>query len=230
MSQKFFSQGLEYLQRPVFAHIPRWQTTQRIFRFMTPALQESLSGWNAASALEATLPPQIGSWSPLGRDQYVEANTLMSGYLLCSQGDRVGMMNSIEGRFPYLDHRVIEFACRLPPRLKLSGLQEKYLLRRSFAADLPASIGNRVKQPYRAPDGVSFFQDGKPLGYVEHLLSPAQIRDAGYFDADAVGKLARKCAAGNAIGFSDNMAFVGILSTMLLHELFVRGARPETLT
>ncbi len=41
----------------------------------------------------------------MGRDQYVEAHTLMSGYLLCSQGDRVAMANSIEGRFPFLDHR-----------------------------------------------------------------------------------------------------------------------------
>ena len=55
---------------------------------------------------------------PLGRDQYVEAHTLMSGYLLSSQGDRMAMANSIEGRFPFLDHRVIEFANRLPPQLQ----------------------------------------------------------------------------------------------------------------
>jgi asparagine synthase (glutamine-hydrolysing) len=229
MSRKFFSQGLEYLDRPVFAHIPRWQTTQRILRFLTPGLQQQLADWDAPAALEALLPAGIMRWNALGRDQYVEAHTLMSGYLLSSQGDRVAMMSSVEGRFPYLDHRVIEFACRLPPRLKLSGLHEKYLLRRSFAADLPASIAERVKQPYRTPDGVSFFRNGRPLGYVAQLLAPDSIRDAGYFDADAVAKLSRKCAAGNAIGFSDNMAFVGILSTMLLHELYVRGTSHQTL-
>ncbi|MEQ1579213.1 MAG: asparagine synthase (glutamine-hydrolyzing) [Steroidobacteraceae bacterium] len=230
MSQKFFSQGLEYLDRPVFAHVPRWQTTQRILRFMTPEIQQQLGAWNAPDALQATLPSQLMSWSPLGRDQYVEAHTLMSGYLLCSQGDRVAMASSIEGRFPYLDHRLIEFACRLPPRLKLSGLQEKYLLRRAFADALPPSVAQRVKQPYRAPDGISFFRDGKPIGYVAELLSPATVRAAGYFDSAAVEKLVRKFAAGTAIGFSDNMAFVGILSTMALHEMFVHGTDHTKLT
>lgn len=229
LSQKFFSQGAEHLDQPVFAHIPRWQTTQRVMRFMTPQLQQQLGGWDPVAALQATLPARIMGWSPLGRDQYVEAHSLMSGYLLCSQGDRVAMASSIEGRFPFLDHRLIEFACRLPPRLKVSGLQEKYLLRRSFADMLPQSVVRRVKQPYRAPDAISFFPEGKPLGYVDHLLSPGVVKEAGFFDADAVGKLARKCAAGRAIGFSDNMAFVGVLSTMALHEMFVRGTSPEQL-
>jgi asparagine synthase (glutamine-hydrolysing) len=112
MSQKFFAQGREFLDRPVFAHVTRWQTTQRMLRFMRPEIQQSLATFDAFASLEATLPAQIGRWHPLGRDQYVEASSLMSGYLLCSQGDRVAMASSIEGRFPYLDHRVIEFACR----------------------------------------------------------------------------------------------------------------------
>ena len=43
------------------------------------------------------------------------------------------MANSIEGRFPYLDHRVIEFANRLPPSFKIRGMTEKYLLRRALS-------------------------------------------------------------------------------------------------
>ena len=230
MSQKFFAQGREFIDRPVFAHVTRWQTTQRTLRFMRPEIQQGLASFDAFASLEATLPAQIGRWHPLGRDQYVEASSLMSGYLLCSQGDRVAMASSIEGRFPYLDHRVIEFACRLPPRLKISGLQEKYLLRRAFEADLPPSISRRVKQPYRAPDGISFFVDGKPVDYVAELLGARSIDEAGLFDAPSVAKLTQKMASGRAIGFSDNMAFVGILSTMLLHALFVRGVSPAQLT
>ena len=78
-----------------------------------------------------------GRWSPMARDQYVEAHTLMPGYLLSSQGDRMAMAHSVEGRFPFLDHRVIEFANRLPPRYKLMGLTEKYLLKRAHARHLP---------------------------------------------------------------------------------------------
>jgi asparagine synthase (glutamine-hydrolysing) len=158
------------------------------------------------------------------RDQYVEAHTLMSGYLLSSQGDRMAMAASIEARYPFLDHRVIEFACRLPPRLKLRGLNEKLLLKKAMARELPASIGGRTKQPYRSPDSACFFADGRPLPYVAELLGPASLARAGLFDPVAVGKLVEKCRAGRAIGFGDNMAFVGVLSTMLLHEQFVRPA------
>ena len=147
----------------------------------------------------------------------------MSGYLLNSQGDRMAMAQSIEGRFPFLDHRVIEFGNRLPPRYKLMGLTEKYLLKRSMKGLLPEGIRTRTKQPYRAPDSASFFENGEPVDYVADLLSPARIADAGYFDPQAVSKLFTKCRNGKAIGFGDNMAFVGILSTMLLHEQFIRS-------
>jgi asparagine synthase (glutamine-hydrolysing) len=134
------------------------------------------------------------------------------------------MANSIEGRFPYLDHRLIEFANRLPPKFKIRGLVEKYILKKSVQGLLPESIRTRTKQPYRAPDNQSFFRDGEPNDYVMDLLEPTKLRDAGYFNPTAVTKLMEKCRAGKAIGFGDNMAFVGVLSTMLIHEMFIRGS------
>ena len=162
-------------------------------------------------------------WAPLSRDQYVEAKSLLAAYLLAAQGDRVAAANSIEGRVPYLDHRVIEFGNRLPPSFKIRGLTEKYLLRRALAGLLPTDIVTRTKQPYRAPDSASFFVNGKAPDYVSDLLSAERIRKAGYFDAASVGRLLDKCRAGKATGFADNQAFVGILSTMLLDETFLRG-------
>ena len=159
----------------------------------------------------------------MGRDQYVEAHTLMSGYLLCSQGDRMAMANSVEGRFPFLDHRLIEFANRLPPQLKLHGLTEKYLLKKTMTGLLPETVRTRTKQPYRAPDAQSFFNAGQPVEYVAELFGHSKISAAGYFDAAATLKLFEKCRAGRAIGFADNMAFVAILSTMLMHEQFILG-------
>ena len=222
-TQKFFSQGLEHKDRAFFAHIPRWTTTRRIWQFFSPELREALSSFDPYAAIARTLPSDIERWLPLGRDQYVEAHTLMSGYLLCSQGDRVAMANSVEGRFPFLDHRLIEFANQLPPRYKLMGLTEKYLLKKAMKGLLPETIRTRTKQPYRAPDSQSFFQNGRPVEYVAELLGEARLRDAGLFDPKAVGKLLAKCQAGRVIGFGDNMAFVGILSTMLVHDQFIRS-------
>ena len=217
-AQSFFGQGMEHLQRPVFAHAPRWTTSQRALGLLSAEVRAEIGPFNALDAVEATLPAGIGRWSPLARDQYVEAKSLLAGYLLSSQGDRVAMANSIEGRFPYLDHRVIEFANRLPPSFKIRGMTEKYLLRRALADLLPDDIVNRSKQPYRAPDSASFFFDGTPLDYVAELMGADRIRAAGYFDAAAVGRLFDKCRGGRATGFADNQAFVGVLSTMLLDQ------------
>jgi asparagine synthase (glutamine-hydrolysing) len=221
-TQRFFGEGMEHCNAPYFAHIPRWRTTRRIWQFFSPEVKATLAGWDPYRAFTDWLPCATERWSGLGRDQYAEAHTLMSGYLLCSQGDRMAMANSIEGRFPFLDHRVIEFANRLPPRYKLRALSEKYVLKKAVQGLLPETIRRRVKQPYRAPDSQSFFRDGRATGWVAELLDAKRLRDAGYFDAQAVEKLVAKCCSGRAVGFGDNMAFVGILSTMLVDDLFVR--------
>ncbi|HEV2622906.1 MAG TPA: asparagine synthase (glutamine-hydrolyzing) [Frateuria sp.] len=224
LAQSFFGRGMEHLPRPVFAHVPRWASSQSALRFLAPELRAGLGGFEPLDWYERRLPPAIASWSPLARDQYVEAKTLLAGYLLPAQGDRPAMAHGVEGRFPFLDHRVVEFANALPDRWKIRGLTEKYLLRRALEGLLPPAIRQRTKQPYRAPDQSSFFVDGEPLDFVADLMSPARLHDAGYFDAAAVGRLFEKCRRGRAIGFADNQAFVGILSTMLVDEFFVRRA------
>lgn len=226
-SQQFFAQGLDRIDDPAFAHLTRLATTRRACMFFTPEWQERIAAADAEAQWRERLPESFGRWLPMARDQYTEAHTLMAGYLLSSQGDRMAMAASIEGRFPFLDHRVMAFASRLPPRLKIRGLREKLLLKKAFAHELPASITRRTKQPYRAPDSASFFDGGRPLPWVAELLDSIRLRDAGVFDPTAVGKLIAKCAAGRAIGFGDNMAFIGVLSTMLLHEQFLRHDSPR---
>jgi asparagine synthase (glutamine-hydrolysing) len=221
-TQMFFGAGMQHVDEPYFAHIPRWTTTRRMWQFLSPETRRLLGAWDPHRAYKEWLPCATGRWSPLARDQYAEAHTLLSGYLLSSQGDRMAMANSVESRFPYLDHRVIEFGNRLPPRYKLRALTEKYVLKQAVKGLLPESIRRRVKQPYRAPDSPSFFRAGRPVEELAELLSPARLREAGYFDAPAVAKLVAKCRDGRAAGFGDNMAFVGILSTMLVDELFIR--------
>lgn len=225
MAQSFFGRGMEHVDRPIFAHAPRWTSSQRALAFLSADLRASVGDWHPLDYYEALLPPQINEWSPLARDQYVEAKSLLAAYLLPMQVDRPAMASSVEGRFPFLDHRVIEFGNRLPPQWKIHGLTEKYLLRKAMAGLLPPEILRRTKQPYRAPDQSSFFFDGEPLDYVADLMSGDSVRAAGYFDPRAVDKLFDKCRQGRAIGFADNQAFVGILSTMLLHRQWMDQGR-----
>jgi len=219
----FFRIGLEEPGNPFFSHLPRWEMTSRIKQLYTDEYRELLGDRDPVEELRAQMPASFSSWHPLAQSQYLEAGYLLPGYILSSQGDRVAMAHAVEGRYPFLDHRVVEFAGRLPPRLKLRSLTEKYLLRKSMARYLPPSIASRAKQPYRSPDSACFFGPGAPA-YVQEMLGERALRDVGLFDAAATRKLVEKCRAGRPLGFRDNMALVGILSVQLLHSLFTSEA------
>jgi asparagine synthase (glutamine-hydrolysing) len=226
----FFASGLGETGDPLFSHLPRFRTTAGARIFYSDALREALGDYDALADLRERLPDTYGRWHPLCQAQYLEAAHLLPGYILSSQGDRVAMAHAVEGRFPFLDHRVVEFASRIPAKLKVKVLREKHILRKATADLVPAAIADRPKQPYRAPDSQSFSGDDAP-DYVSECLGTDAVAGAGLFDPRAVDKLARKCRAQPFVGFRDNMAFVGILSTQLWHRAFVEGfaARPATL-
>lgn len=217
--RSYYGIGLDDPGQPGFSHLTRWFTTAQCKVFFSPGLTARLRE-DAAVRLLEQLPPAFSRWHPFNRAQYLEAKTLLGGYLLCSQGDRMLMANSVEGRFPFLDHRVIEFANRLPPRLKMRSLNEKYLLKQAMATHLPRQILERHKQPYRAPDIPAFFSPDPP-DYVDDLLSEEKLKRYGYFDAKKVGFLLNKARRGSSIAYKDNMALVGILSTQLCHYYFI---------
>jgi asparagine synthase (glutamine-hydrolysing) len=130
----------------------------------------------------------------------------------------------VEARFPFLDYRVMEFANRLPPNLKLRRLTEKYLLRRLGAKILPKEISQRPKRPYRAPIHRSFFNP-KAGDYVMELLSENELREPGFFDPVAVRQLVSRIQEGRTVGETEDMALVGILSTQILHRRFAKEFR-----
>jgi asparagine synthase (glutamine-hydrolysing) len=175
------------------------------------------------------LPEAFTRWHPLSQAQYLETAHLLPGYILSAQGDRVAMAHAVEGRFPFLDHRVVEFAGRIPPQLKLSVLREKHILKGATRDLLPPVIANRPKQPYRAPDAEAFFGPGAP-DYVEEVLSPRAIADTGIFDPRAVTRLADKCRRLRSVSTRDGMALVGILSAQLWAHVFLKLQTTEDAT
>jgi len=123
--------------------------------------------------------------------------TLLSPYLLSSQGDRVSLAHGVEGRYPFLDHRLFEFAARLPTRSKLRGLREKDILRRWARQVVPPAVVTRPKQPYRAPDIPAFFSP-EPVEYAQELLDATSVTNAGLFDPRSVAGLMQRCRTGVA--------------------------------
>jgi asparagine synthase (glutamine-hydrolysing) len=182
-------------------------------------MRDAVAGSDPLAELRDALPDDFAGWSPLNRAAYLEMTTLLPSYLLSAQGDRMAMAHGVEGRYPFLDHRLFEFAAALPTRSKLLGLREKNILRRWAADLLPAGVAARPKQPYRAPDIPAFLEGGAPE-YVRALLEPSALRAVGIFDPAAVAGLVRRGEAGLATGFAENQAFVAILSTQLWHQEF----------
>ena len=222
----FFHVRKEDLESPFFSHLPRWDTTSKLKVFFSKEARDTLKGCNAMTVLEGLLPARYKQWDSFSQSQYLEAAYLLPGYILSSQGDRMAMAHSIEGRFPFLDYRVVEFASRLSPQLKMKVLNEKYLLKQAVGDLIPRAIRNRHKQPYRAPDSQSFLAGGKGgrlFEYVEELLAPRAISEGGVFDAGSVGKLSEKARQGQIISVKDNMALVGILSTQLVVDQFIKN-------
>jgi len=221
----FFGKGLEQVDSPVYSHRVRWENTARIKTFFSEGFRRAAE---AAPSLEervtAGLPRDFMRWHPLSRAQFLEITLFLSNYLLSSQGDRVAMGHSVEGRFPFLDYRVVEFCARLPPRLRLNGLADKYLLRRSAKGIIPPEIAARPKQPYRAPISRCFLGENRP-DYVDELLSPDALRRFGCFDPEKVAKLVEKGRKldGGLLSERENMALVGIVSTQSLISQFVYG-------
>ncbi len=222
----FFRVRPEELGDPFFSHLPRWELTSHLKRLFSPAVRGVLENRDTYADVRAMLPSRYSKWPPLCQAQFLEATVLMPGYILSSQGDRMTSAHGVEGRFPFLDHRLAELAARMPPRMKMKALDEKHILKRAVRHIVPKSIIERTKQPYRAPDAESFFDTEKHTArreYVDELLATRRIADDGIFNPRAVQLLVEKARQGKVIGTKDNMALVAVLSTQLLIEHFVRN-------
>lgn len=219
----FFRKGLSQVNSPFYSHMIRWENASQIKSFLSNEIMD-IGGRNNGfdERFLQQLPDDFMTWDPLSRAQYTEIAIFLSNYLLGSQGDRMAMGHAVEGRYPFLDYRVVEFAAKIPPRYRLNGLKDKYILRQLAQDIIPHELAWRQKQPYRAPISRCFLGD-KPPEYVMDVLSEKAIRQAGYFDSEKVSHLVAKCRKqeGELLSERENMAVVGIISTQLVHQQFV---------
>jgi len=220
-ARAFFGKGLDPSD-PALSHRPRWDTTSCVKLMLSPDLRQEMEKTDVVEDLLSKLPDSHGGWDPLCRSQWLEMVSLLSGYILSAQGDRMLMANSVEGRFPFLDCGFVDFANQLPARHKLLALEEKHLLKVAFRDLIPESIRNRPKQPYRSPDAASFFY-GDDLEWLGDVTSESTLREAAIFSPGAVEGLMAKCreVKGMKMSNTDNMRIVAILSTMLIYHHYI---------
>jgi asparagine synthase (glutamine-hydrolysing) len=225
----FYGQGLDQTDRPGFSHHLRWRNGLSLLPLLAASRDDSDTGTSSflshdwIAEIEKTVPSGFDRWGALAKSQYWESRQLLSGYLLSSQGDRMAMANSVEGRFPFLDVGLYELSRRMPPNLKLRALTEKFILRRAFARDLPSEITRRTKNAYRAPDALALYH-GPLRERLLDSLSPAGVKRRGLFDSEAIEKLLVRVSSNTAVAARDNMALVLAYSSHLFHDLFIEGS------
>jgi asparagine synthase (glutamine-hydrolysing) len=159
---------------------------------------------------------------PLNRMLYVDTRFYLPNDMLVKV-DRMSMANSLEAREPMLDYRLVEFAARLPPHLKLNGFRHgKYLLKRAMHDLLPQKTIRRKKAGFNVPNA-RWIRDGlKP--FVTDQLSEDRMRRMGLLQPAAVNKLLKD----HFTEMADNSHQIwGLLTLSLWWSHFIEGALPE---
>lgn len=220
MLKFFYGYQLKDTASPFYSHIIRWRNTSGLHNFFSEDIRAAMDGNDQYEEVKRLLPAGFDSYDRLGKAQWLETAIFMSSYLLSSQGDRVSMANSVEGRYPFLDYRVIEFAASLPSDYKMHGLNEKFILKRMMKDRLPESVLKRPKQAYRAPISKSFLSS-PARDYVYELLSDTDIMKVGLFSFPLVSKLLQKISTGELVTEVENMALSGLISTQLVYHQYI---------
>ena len=216
----FFSKFLKNKKKMDFSHIVRWSNNDSLRTFLSKDYYNNADVTNNSNLF----PTNFSSFSSLQKARFLEVKTLLEGYLLSSQGDRVALANHVEGRYPFLDHELWESISDFNELFFIKGLKEKWILKKTFENDIPLEIVNRAKQPYIAPNCLAFFSQKKLPDYVKELLSKNQIDKTGYFTSSKVSNLLSILSKKNPnqINYREDTAFFLILTTMLLDQLFVK--------
>jgi asparagine synthase (glutamine-hydrolysing) len=216
----FFRYMLEDVNNPFYSHLIRWNNSNHIKKHFSEGMKESIRSYSPVNFLYDKLPSGYNTWDPLAKAQWLESTIFMSGYLLSSQGDRMSMANSVEGRYPFLDYRLIEFCNSLPPTLKLRGLTEKFLLKKLLKDRIPQDIITRPKQPYRAPVS-NVFLTGKTPDYVMEMLSERQTSKVNVFDYKTVNSVIARIKKSGISSEMDDMLITSVISTHLLYDQYI---------
>ncbi|MCW5318428.1 asparagine synthase (glutamine-hydrolyzing) [Nostoc sp. KVJ3] len=163
---------------------------------------------------------QLKGREPVHQSLYLWSKTILPNYLLRMLGDGVEMAHSIEGRLPFLDHKVVELVCNMPVALKIRGLTEKYVLREAAKPFITDTMYNRQKHPFLAPP--STFKPNEPLQQlVQDTLRSSLMSSVPFYNHAAVINLLDQLPTMNeSQRISIDLVLMKMLSACVLQERF----------
>jgi asparagine synthase (glutamine-hydrolysing) len=163
------------------------------------------------------LPPVFARWDAFSQLQYLEMKVRLPNFVTRLL-DSLSMAHGLEVRVPFLDHELVELCARIPPALVQRGREEKWILRKALAHDLPPEIAWRKKRGLAAP----YRQWLRELPeWAAAFLTEAQLKRRGYFEPAVVAALVAEHRAGAA---NHAKSLLGVLAVQLWDDLFAAAA------
>jgi asparagine synthase (glutamine-hydrolysing) len=221
-----------YAQRSFLA-MPRTPEAMFFDNFAAIGLRRQASLLSPAWAAQATperaygqsrayFDAPNGESTPLDRLLYTDLKTYLVELLM--KQDQMSMAASIESRVPFLDHRLVEFAAALPPRMKLRGFRTKWILREAVRGILPREILTRKKMGFPVPFGN--WMKGAWGDVACDVLLDARSRQRGIIDPAAIERLLAAHRSGVADG-GDSLW--SLLNLELWYRTHIDGEGIQTL-
>ncbi|MGD8639562.1 MAG: asparagine synthase C-terminal domain-containing protein, partial [Gammaproteobacteria bacterium] len=170
---------------------PWLSSSRHIPDLLNEDMRQALTSYQPGEAIANTLDADmLSERHPLDKAQYVWIKTMLEGQILTWGGDRVDMANSMEARPAFLDHHLAEFACKIPPTMRIRGRTEKYVLREAMRGILPKVLYEREKFAFMAPPAHTDPKKWQALKALSDVyLSDDNIKDAGLLSAAGVKQL-----------------------------------------
>jgi len=164
----------------------------------------------------------------INQSLYIETKTRLPGWILW-RSDRMSMAHSVELRVPFMDHKLVELAARVPPDMKLNGMNEKYILKKIATSHLPEHPGQYKKQGFYTPIREWFFMPEYNDG-LDKYLSADVIAEAGIFEVSRVqemrDRIMQASAPTNMEEYYQLMKLewmmMLVLTIQILHAQFIR--------
>jgi asparagine synthase (glutamine-hydrolysing) len=163
-------------------------------RLYSSTMRRELQGHRAEDLYVATMREAPAS-DALSRAQYADIKIWLPGDIL-TKVDRTSMAVSLEAREPLLDHRLVEFGARLPPRMRLRGGEGKWLLKRTMENHLPHEILYRSKMGFVTP--ISAWLRGPLADQAAAIAHSSVLGETGWFDSRQISRIAAEHRAGKA--------------------------------
>jgi asparagine synthase (glutamine-hydrolysing) len=166
---------------------------QRTTELFSQEMAASVAGMNPyeVALSRLAIDNRVAGRDPLNQALYLWSRIHLPNFILTFLSDRMEMAHSIEGRVPFLDHEVAEFAARIPIHMKINGMREKHVLREATRDVLIEPVYDRQKHPFTTPPA-KFGEDDAMLELFGDVLASSLLDEQPIFDAAAVRGLFRE--------------------------------------